>query len=152
MCQPVTDLYHRVAHITVGQLADIMLGICRFECKSDGNYLDIMHISLEKTDEDPEESAYTGPVSTHFISELCNLFLTRTCIKSVTKSLQSFANVLQAYCQPTVRFLQHLWRVLQCATSVANSALQAACRHSNLLQSVCLPPVQCLYALRAMHV
>ena len=37
--------------------------VCSFECKSDGTYLDINHISLEKTDEDPEESAYTGPVS-----------------------------------------------------------------------------------------
>ncbi|KAL0043316.1 hypothetical protein WJX79_001306 [Trebouxia sp. C0005] len=33
-----------------------------FECKSDGTYLDINHISLEKTDEEPEESQYTGPV------------------------------------------------------------------------------------------
>lgn len=33
-----------------------------FECKSDGSYLQIMHVSLEKTDEDPEESAFTGPV------------------------------------------------------------------------------------------
>jgi len=36
---------------------------CSFECKSDGTYLDINHISLEKTDEEPEESHYTGPVS-----------------------------------------------------------------------------------------
>lgn len=36
---------------------------CRFECKSDGSYLQIMHVSLEKTDEDPDESAFTGPVS-----------------------------------------------------------------------------------------
>ena len=35
---------------------------CRFECKSDGGYLQIMHISLEKADEDPQESEYTGPV------------------------------------------------------------------------------------------
>lgn len=38
-------------------------GVCSFECKSDGTYLDINHISLEKTNEDPEESQYTGPVS-----------------------------------------------------------------------------------------
>jgi len=33
-----------------------------FECKSDGSYLQIMHVSLEKANEDPEESTYTGPV------------------------------------------------------------------------------------------
>lgn len=33
-----------------------------FECQTDGQYIDIQHVSLEKTGEDLDESVYTGPV------------------------------------------------------------------------------------------
>lgn len=33
-----------------------------FECKSDGEYLEILHVSLENADEEEEDSVYTGPV------------------------------------------------------------------------------------------
>ena len=36
--------------------------VCRFECKSDGQYLGIEHVSLENSGEEPEDSDYTGPV------------------------------------------------------------------------------------------
>lgn len=36
---------------------------CRFECKSDGQYLEVLHASLEPADGEVEDSAYTGPVS-----------------------------------------------------------------------------------------
>ena len=34
----------------------------RFECKSDGQYLGIEHVSLENSGEEPNDSDYTGPV------------------------------------------------------------------------------------------
>jgi len=46
---------------------------CSFECKSDGTYLDINHVSLEKTDEEPEESQYTGPVSMPMCTAACRI-------------------------------------------------------------------------------
>ena len=49
-------------------------GVCRFECKSDGTYLDIQHVSLELTDEEPADSAYTGPVSLKLVCP-CELHL-----------------------------------------------------------------------------
>jgi hypothetical protein len=37
--------------------------LCRFECRSDGSYIEIQHVSLEKTGQEAEDSEYTGPVS-----------------------------------------------------------------------------------------
>ncbi|KAL3146728.1 hypothetical protein ABBQ38_014715 [Trebouxia sp. C0009 RCD-2024] len=45
-----------------------------FECKSDGTYLDIQHLSLELTDESPEESTYTGPVYANLDEKLLQEF------------------------------------------------------------------------------
>ncbi len=38
--------------------------LCRFECKSDGQYFMVQHVALEPTSGDVEDSAYTGPVRT----------------------------------------------------------------------------------------
>jgi hypothetical protein len=36
---------------------------CSFECKSDGQYFSVQHVSLEPVEDDMEDSAYSGPVS-----------------------------------------------------------------------------------------
>lgn len=35
---------------------------CSFECKSDGQYFQVLHASLEPASGDVPDSAYTGPV------------------------------------------------------------------------------------------
>ena len=38
------------------------LPVRRFECRSDGSYLQLTHVGLEPSEEELTESAYTGPV------------------------------------------------------------------------------------------
>lgn len=34
----------------------------RFECRSDGTYLQVFYVGLEPTGDEPEDTEYTGPV------------------------------------------------------------------------------------------
>ena len=36
--------------------------MCRFECRSDGTYLQVFYVGLEPTGDEPDETEYTGPV------------------------------------------------------------------------------------------
>lgn len=47
----------------------------RFECKSDGQYFAVQHVSLEPANGDVEDSAYTGPARFNFgVHERAMLF------------------------------------------------------------------------------
>lgn len=34
----------------------------RFECRSDGTYLQVFYVGLEPTGDEPDDTEYTGPV------------------------------------------------------------------------------------------
>ena len=46
----------------LSQAQGMLLYACRFECQSDGSYLQILHVSLEPTSEDVDDDFYDGPV------------------------------------------------------------------------------------------
>ena len=39
-----------------------LLHLRRFECRSDGTYLQVFYVGLEPTGDEPEDTEYTGPV------------------------------------------------------------------------------------------
>ena len=40
----------------------------RFECRSDGTYMQVFYVGLEPTGDEPDETEYTGPVCIGFES------------------------------------------------------------------------------------
>ena len=75
-------------------LSVLLVMSCRFECKSDGSYLQIMHVSLEKANEDPEESTYTGPVSaTQLLQQMTHQPQLRNTTQPVSKQCGSYTMV-----------------------------------------------------------
>ncbi|KAL4427157.1 hypothetical protein ABPG77_001161 [Micractinium sp. CCAP 211/92] len=61
-----------------------------FECKSDGQYLEVLHASLEPADGEVEDSAYTGPVYEELDEELQAKFEQYLAERGITQELGAY--------------------------------------------------------------
>lgn len=64
--------------------------MCRFDCKSDGSYLTILHVSLEPSDGEFEDSMYTGPVYDELDEEVQRQFIAFLESRGVTPDLGGY--------------------------------------------------------------
>lgn len=61
-----------------------------FECKSDGQYLEVLHASLEPAEGEVEDSAYTGPVYEELDEELQAKFAEYLAERGITPELGAY--------------------------------------------------------------
>ncbi|KAL4459170.1 hypothetical protein ABPG75_014035 [Micractinium tetrahymenae] len=61
-----------------------------FECKSDGQYLEVLHASLEPAEGEVEDSAYTGPVYEELDEELQAQFEEYLAERGITQELGAY--------------------------------------------------------------